>query len=224
MIGNGAGRARVVALLHRRRRQGSKTTRRERRPRGGPTACERQKLQQQRDCLDASITASDQGAKRPGASAALAEPLRGVSEKMVLPVRIELTASPLPRECSTTELRQQVLSGSTTRRLAGAQQIVGAGNTNPAPAKRGLPKRAHTATSITARQGGSACSSPDRLRSLCVLSAGPQSEGVPIGRGPNCTNFSLPLPPMRRVLGRPVAENSSAHAAFGPGLAIEAGV
>ncbi|MGD9727472.1 MAG: hypothetical protein AB7V39_13930, partial [Nitrospiraceae bacterium] len=33
--------------------------------------------------LDASITASDQGARRPGASAALAEPLRGVSEKMV---------------------------------------------------------------------------------------------------------------------------------------------
>ncbi len=26
---------------------------------------------------------------------------------MVLPVRIELTASPLPRECSTTELRQR---------------------------------------------------------------------------------------------------------------------
>jgi hypothetical protein len=27
--------------------------------------------------------------------------------KLVLPVRIELTTSPLPRECSTTELRQQ---------------------------------------------------------------------------------------------------------------------
>jgi hypothetical protein len=26
---------------------------------------------------------------------------------MVLPVRIELTTSPLPRECSTTELRQR---------------------------------------------------------------------------------------------------------------------
>jgi hypothetical protein len=29
-----------------------------------------------------------------------------IHDKMVLPVRIELTASPLPRECSTTELRQ----------------------------------------------------------------------------------------------------------------------
>jgi hypothetical protein len=28
-------------------------------------------------------------------------------ERLVLPVRIELTTSPLPRECSTTELRQQ---------------------------------------------------------------------------------------------------------------------
>ena len=27
---------------------------------------------------------------------------------VVLPVRIELTTSPLPRECSTTELRQQI--------------------------------------------------------------------------------------------------------------------
>ena len=30
-------------------------------------------------------------------------------EKMVLPGRIELPASPLPRECSTPELRQQVM-------------------------------------------------------------------------------------------------------------------
>ena len=30
-------------------------------------------------------------------------------ENLVLPVRIELTTSPLPRECSTTELRQQTL-------------------------------------------------------------------------------------------------------------------
>jgi hypothetical protein len=28
-------------------------------------------------------------------------------EILVLPVRIELTTSPLPRECSTTELRQR---------------------------------------------------------------------------------------------------------------------
>ena len=30
---------------------------------------------------------------------------------MVLPVRIELTTSPLPRECSTTELRQRAAVG-----------------------------------------------------------------------------------------------------------------
>ena len=40
------------------------------------------------------IAAGDQGARRPGASAALAEGLRPVSAKMVLPVRIELTTSP----------------------------------------------------------------------------------------------------------------------------------
>ena len=33
-------------------------------------------------------------------------------ENMVLPVRIELTTSPLPRGCSTTELRQQALMKS----------------------------------------------------------------------------------------------------------------
>ena len=30
-----------------------------------------------------------------------------IAKELVLPVRIELTTSPLPRECSTTELRQQ---------------------------------------------------------------------------------------------------------------------
>jgi hypothetical protein len=29
-------------------------------------------------------------------------------EKLVLPDRIELSTSPLPRECSTTELRQRI--------------------------------------------------------------------------------------------------------------------
>jgi hypothetical protein len=37
----------------------------------------------------------------------LAEPPRKQRGKMVLPERIELSTSPLPRECSTTELRQQ---------------------------------------------------------------------------------------------------------------------
>ena len=38
------------------------------------------------------------------------------ASRMVLPVRIELTTSPLPRGCSTTELRQhQNASGITDR-------------------------------------------------------------------------------------------------------------
>ena len=36
----------------------------------------------------------------------------GAGVLMVLPVRIELTASPLPRECSTTELRQHYCAGA----------------------------------------------------------------------------------------------------------------
>jgi hypothetical protein len=35
---------------------------------------------------------------------------------MVLPVRIELTTSPLPRECSTTELRQRALAAVSAGR------------------------------------------------------------------------------------------------------------
>jgi hypothetical protein len=35
---------------------------------------------------------------------------------MVLPDRIELSASPLPRECSTTELRQRIRGGRVIRR------------------------------------------------------------------------------------------------------------
>ena len=38
-------------------------------------------------------------------------------KEMVLPVRIELTASPLPRECSTTELRQPIARWRQIRRL-----------------------------------------------------------------------------------------------------------
>jgi hypothetical protein len=34
----------------------------------------------------------------------------------VLPVRIELTTSPLPRECSTTELRQRALAAVSAAR------------------------------------------------------------------------------------------------------------
>ena len=34
---------------------------------------------------------------------------RKIGHFLVLPVRIELTTSPLPRGCSTTELRQQII-------------------------------------------------------------------------------------------------------------------
>ena len=53
------------------------------------------------------IAIGDQGATRPVAGTGHAKGPRPRELEMVLPVRIELTASPLPRECSTTELRQQ---------------------------------------------------------------------------------------------------------------------
>jgi hypothetical protein len=48
---------------------------------------------------------------------------------MVLPVRIELTTSPLPRGCSTTELRQ--------RRTFSAQMGLHDGPASGKPAPRG---------------------------------------------------------------------------------------
>ena len=47
---------------------------------------------------------------------------------MVLPKRIELLASPLPRGCSTTELRQQMVRGGHARRDGGSTAI-GSGST-----------------------------------------------------------------------------------------------
>ncbi len=44
---------------------------------------------------------------------------------MVLPVRIELTASPLPRECSTTELRQPVQTRAETCHRRGIEATLG---------------------------------------------------------------------------------------------------
>ena len=44
-------------------------------------------------------------------------------EYLVLPVRIELTTSPLPRECSTTELRQR-RAGCELRRDAAANAAI----------------------------------------------------------------------------------------------------
>jgi hypothetical protein len=49
-------------------------------------------------------------------------------DKMVLPVRIELTTSPLPRECSTTELRQPVRDRSAKARAYGEKRWTGQGD------------------------------------------------------------------------------------------------
>jgi hypothetical protein len=59
--------------------------------------------------------------------------------RMVLPVRIELTTSPLPRGCSTTELRQQPdeMNALKTRR-----SLPYGGNAR----KRGSPARGCGAT------------------------------------------------------------------------------
>ena len=59
---------------------------------------------------------------------------------MVLPVRIELTTSPLPRECSTTELRQQarVTRGSQNSWNYAAILAIGA-----MPAQASGPKVRH---------------------------------------------------------------------------------
>src|SRR4051795_4507404 len=49
--------------------------------------------------------------------------LRRAMMFLVLPVRIELTTSPLPRECSTTELRQR-RAGCELRRDAAANAAI----------------------------------------------------------------------------------------------------
>jgi hypothetical protein len=49
---------------------------------------------------------------------------------LVLPLRIELRTSPLPRECSTTELRQQAFGGRIDRAVRNALK-----------SRRSLPQR-----------------------------------------------------------------------------------
>jgi hypothetical protein len=56
--------------------------------------------------------------------------------KMVLPDRIELSTSPLPRECSTTELRQQALRPSSSAAPAAHVE-----RQTPLKAGRSLPQR-----------------------------------------------------------------------------------
>ena len=48
--------------------------------------------------------------------------ISGAKSEMVLPGRFELPASPLPRECSTPELRQR-LAGFLSESLASASAI-----------------------------------------------------------------------------------------------------
>ena len=47
---------------------------------------------------------------RGGTGSGRSKKSRFFKTSMVLPDRIELSTSPLPRECSTTELRQQMLA------------------------------------------------------------------------------------------------------------------
>jgi hypothetical protein len=61
---------------------------------------------------DTGVTSRDTGRRCEIESESVAACLRLFfnllpAVRLVLPVRIELTTSPLPRECSTTELRQQ---------------------------------------------------------------------------------------------------------------------
>ncbi len=61
---------------------------------------------------NAGLNPAPQAADLPtGGQPAPSEAPRAVRSKMVLPERIELSTSPLPRECSTSELRQR-LSGA----------------------------------------------------------------------------------------------------------------
>src|ERR1700723_3448466 len=51
--------------------------------------------------------------------------------KMVLPDRIELSTSPLPMECSTTELRQHALGTGTLDQRIGRKRLHRAGRSLP---------------------------------------------------------------------------------------------
>ena len=64
-----------------------------------------------------------------------------MKDKLVLPDRIELSTSPLPMECSTTELRQH----APDLKESAGKASVGAGRSLPqgqSPCKRGLVRAA----------------------------------------------------------------------------------
>ena len=60
----------------------------------------------ERNCLNPDDQKRDRAS---GGQPAPAEALCAASENVVLPGRIELPTSPLPRECSTSELRQLLM-------------------------------------------------------------------------------------------------------------------
>src|SRR5690606_37799670 len=79
---------------------------------------------------------------RPRARAKCAHEIRIF---LVLPDRIELSTSPLPRECSTTALRQSAPGAANRRPEAGPACHKGEGRR-----KRGLPSRPLCATTLSA--------------------------------------------------------------------------
>ena len=71
--------------------------------------------------LSAACQALDELTCQILASAGKPDPRKSLGN-LVLPVRIELTTSPLPRECSTTELRQPASRGACYTQEARAAQ------------------------------------------------------------------------------------------------------
>ena len=74
---------------------------------------------------------------------------------MVLPGRIELTTSPLPRECSTTELRQRTFERPCRGGMRAAKFDA---ESAPAKARRSLPQGALAAQARSKQ--GIACRTP----------------------------------------------------------------
>src|SRR5690606_20338714 len=80
---------------------------------------------------------------------------------LVLPDRIELSTSPLPRECSTTELRQRAPGAANRRPEAGPACHKGEGRR-----KRGLPSRPLCATTLSAMRKSDTDRKQERVERL----------------------------------------------------------
>jgi hypothetical protein len=74
----------------------------------------------------------------------------------VLPVGIEPTTSPLPRECSTTELRQRSAYDKSCGRAMLIHEVSGFGNKATAAYCRNCPRMAAFAGRLFRIRGGSA--------------------------------------------------------------------